>query len=340
MIKDMNIFWILVLTLLCQKIFAFTYTSKDGVKLSYNFRFKQSCRGEKDIIGILPVIALPECVKECGMRPNCRALNYKRRYNACYLYSSEENEGDRSKESCVEVKASDIESIERPGDDCTEDKTSDSSEQTCNKYTECMYNEPPSNGKILGNMNRVGDRIQYKCDFGYEVPKESEYAVCQPNGKWSVIVNKCTKIEETNLALEKQTAMSSVNNGYNGTQGVDGNTNQYFEEGSCFHTKNEANPWWRVDLEAIHYIVNVKLFNRIDSCEEGKCSRRASDLMLSMGMTLESMNVVGTVPGQIDDIHTFSFPEGKQARYVQVTLRGQKKVLHLCEVQVFGFPIH
>ncbi|XP_053387164.1 uncharacterized protein LOC128550976 [Mercenaria mercenaria] len=222
------------------------------------------------------------------MRPKCGALNYKRRYNACYLYSSEENGGDRSKESCVEVKASDIEIIERTaGDACTEDNTRDSSEQTCNKYTECVYNEPPLNecvfnepplnGKIVGNMNRVGDRIQYKCDFGYKVPKESEYAVCQSNGSWSVVVDNCTKIEETNVALGKQTVMSSARNGNNGTEGVDGSTNQNFGGGSCFHTKNETDPWWRVDLGAIYFIVNVTLFNRIGgTCKIGGCSLERS----------------------------------------------------------------
>ncbi|XP_053387122.1 uncharacterized protein LOC123541821 [Mercenaria mercenaria] len=271
---------------------------------------------------------------------------------------------------------------QKPSDACTADTTPDSSEQTCNKYTECKYNEPPLNGKIVGNMNRVGDRIQYKCDFcslfsseckfnkppfneckfnepplngkivgnmngvgdliqykcdfGYEVPRESEYAVCQPDGKWSVIVDECTK--KTNVALGKQTVMSSVHDDHDGAKGVDGNTNQYFGKDSCFHTELQTDPWWRVDLGDIYDIFHVTLFNRIgDECEGVECNRRASDLRLSMGMTLESLYIVGTVPDQIEDIHTFHFLEGQQARYVKVTLEGEKN-LHLCEVQVFGFP--
>ncbi|XP_053402701.1 uncharacterized protein LOC123542150 [Mercenaria mercenaria] len=156
---------------------------------------------------------------------------------------------------------------------------------------------------------------------------------------------KIVKLEETNVALGKQTAMSSVSNGRDGAKGVDGNTNEDIDEGSCFHTDTgiehtgTLNPWWRVDLEAMFHIVNVTLFNRIDGCGTLGCGYRASNLRLSMGTTLESMNIVDTVPDQIKDIHTFSFPEGKQARYVQVTLEGQKKILHLCEVQVFGFQI-
>ncbi|XP_045178929.2 fucolectin-like [Mercenaria mercenaria] len=147
-------------------------------------------------------------------------------------------------------------------------------------------------------------------------------------------------LEETNVALGKQTAISSISDSHDKAKGVDGNTNQDLKEGSCFHTDKETDPWWRVDLGAMYHIVDVTLFNRIDSdCEIGGCNRRTRDLRLSMGTTLESMNIVGTVPGQIDDIHTFLFPEGKQARYVQVTLEGLE-YLHLCEVQVFGFPTY
>ncbi|XP_053385665.1 fucolectin-like [Mercenaria mercenaria] len=156
---------------------------------------------------------------------------------------------------------------------------------------------------------------------------------------------ECTRIGATNVALlGKQTVMSSVINGFYGAKGVDGNTNQEFNEGTCFITDpgtqhtGTLNPWWRVDLGALYHIVNVTFFNRIDGCGTVGCGYRASNLRLSMGTSLETINVVGTVPGQIEDIHTFSFPESKQARYVQVTLEGQKKILHLCEVQVFGFP--
>ncbi|XP_045183762.2 uncharacterized protein LOC123542151 [Mercenaria mercenaria] len=339
----MNIFRIsdfFVLMLLCQKIFAFTYTSKDGVKLDYTFRFKPSCRGEKDRIGILPGIALPECVKECGMRPNCGALNYKRRYNACYLYSSEENEGDRSKESCVEVKASDIEIIQKPPTcaNCDQsDKTCIPSEQTC-KHTECLQNKPPPNGKFLGNMKSIGDRIQYECDFGYKIVDGMEYAVCLSNGNWNVTaVDKCTKIDETNVALRKTTAMSGVWNNHSGEKGVDGNTIQDLSGRSCFLTSSVNRPWWRVDLGAIFGIVRVELYNNLDNC----CNWMTKDLKLSFGTSLQSMDVVGSVSGRIDDIHTFNFTLALaiEARYVQVHLKGMG-TLTLCEMEVLGFPIY
>ena len=54
------------------------------------------------------------------------------------------------------------------------------------------------------------------------------------------------------------------------------------------------------------------------------------------GTTLDTLEVIAHVPDQIDDIHTFEFPDGIKARYVNVTLYGYS-MLHLCEVQVFGY---
>jgi hypothetical protein len=55
-----------------------------------------------------------------------------------------------------------------------------------------------------------------------------------------------------------------------------------------------------------------------------------------LGTKEDNMYTVRQVDGQIEDIHTFNFPESKEARYVKVMLRRQQ-YLHLCEVQVLGF---
>ncbi|XP_053372651.1 fucolectin-like [Mercenaria mercenaria] len=164
------------------------------------------------------------------------------------------------------------------------------------------------NGTILGNLNSVGDVVEIACNTGYKYREanETKQAVCLPNGNWSMNGTDCVK---------------------------DGNTTQYFSGRSCFHTDLQQDPWWRVDLGAICEIHSVKLFNRLDS---KRVARRASNMTLSVGISQQSMQQVGYVPGQIDDIHTFSFLGGIEARYVQITHLGYE-YLHLCEVQVFGF---
>ncbi|XP_053387809.1 fucolectin-like [Mercenaria mercenaria] len=145
------------------------------------------------------------------------------------------------------------------------------------------------------------------------------------------------RVPGTNVAEGKQTTMSSVSSkhvNYGGDKGVDGITNQDLWQGFCFHTEYESSPWWRVDLGAKYGIFSVKLYNILNSGGVWK----ARDLRLSIGITLETMDIVGSVLGQIDDIHTFNFSAGIEGRYVQVTLMGAN-VLHLCEIQVFGFSV-
>jgi hypothetical protein len=46
-------------------------------------------------------------------------------------------------------------------------------------------------------------------------------------------------------------------------KGVDGNVNQSFEAGSCFHTELDLYAWWQVDLTEINGITRLVLYNRL-----------------------------------------------------------------------------
>jgi hypothetical protein len=70
----------------------------------------------------------------------------------------------------------------------------------------------------------------------------------------------------TNVALGKPTNMSSYEFDFDGWKGVDGDTNQFWDGNSCFHTDSDHKSWWRVDLGKIFRIVRVVLYNRVDSC--------------------------------------------------------------------------
>ena len=47
---------------------------------------------------------------------------------------------------------------------------------------------------------------------------------------------------------------------------MDGNSNAKFTVGSCTHTKDEKQPWWRVDLGNVELVNNVYIVNRGDCC--------------------------------------------------------------------------
>lgn len=48
---------------------------------------------------------------------------------------------------------------------------------------------------------------------------------------------------------------------------IDGNPGSKWEDGSCTHTQNNVNPWWRLDLRQTHKVFSVKITNREEDAE-------------------------------------------------------------------------
>lgn len=42
---------------------------------------------------------------------------------------------------------------------------------------------------------------------------------------------------------------------------IDGNRDGKWEHGSCSHTSNNIDPWWRLDLGRTHKVFSVKIAN-------------------------------------------------------------------------------
>ncbi|XP_052806581.1 fucolectin-1-like [Mya arenaria] len=101
---------------------------------------------------------------------------------------------------------------------------------------------------------------------------------------------------------------------------------------SCFHTKREYQPWWRVDLHQDYYITSVVVFNRMDCCSE-----RTRNIKLTIGKSLDSMSQAGYLDGGLT-IHTFTVDPPLVGRFVQLQLNGITEFLHLCEVEVMAYP--
>ena len=72
---------------------------------------------------------------------------------------------------------------------------------------------------------------------------------------------------EENLAYQKNTSQSSTftDNGASG-HAVDGDSNALLTGGSCAHTLDEKQPWWRVDLGTVELVNEVYVVNRGDCC--------------------------------------------------------------------------
>lgn len=72
-----------------------------------------------------------------------------------------------------------------------------------------------------------------------------------------------------NAALGRPATQSSVLDATSGAaNAVDGNRDGNWEEGSCAHTLEEPEPWWRVDLGGRRAVEAVVVQNRHDCCWE------------------------------------------------------------------------
>ncbi|XP_075937416.1 uncharacterized protein LOC142938089 [Anarhichas minor] len=118
---------------------------------------------------------------------------------------------------------------------------------------------------------------------------------------------------------------------------IDGNRDTNFHLGSCTHTDEETNPWWRVDLLDSYIVTSVIITNRGDCCEE-----RLNGAKIHIGNSLENNGaanpLVGTIPrAGLGESVTLTFTERVEGRYVIVVVPGSRKYLTLCEVEVYGY---
>uniref|UniRef100_A0A3Q1F549 Fucolectin tachylectin-4 pentraxin-1 domain-containing protein n=1 Tax=Acanthochromis polyacanthus TaxID=80966 RepID=A0A3Q1F549_9TELE len=108
--------------------------------------------------------------------------------------------------------------------------------------------------------------------------------------------------------------MSSASNA------IDGNRDSEFSHGSCTHTAEETNPWWRVDLLEPYIITSITVTNRGDCCSE-----RLNGLTIHIGNSLTNNGLdnpkVGTVAvaGRGESV-TVTFTDRVEGRYVILTL--------------------
>jgi len=214
-----------------------------------------------------------------------------------------------------------------------------------------IYNRGDITSQLSDFEVRVGDSTKWqggeKCGNKWNIPKgenmkidctgkQGRYLfVVIPNGQraLSLCEVKVTGSDPfgSNAAQGKPVAQSSTVNGAAATRAVDGKTNTMFSGGSCTQTKEEMEPWWRVDLEKAMTVSTVQLWNRGDCCGE-----RLSNAEVRVGMNKGDWtqnHACGT---------KFSVKQGsmksiacglQRGRYVFVVIRG-RQTLTLCEVRV------
>ncbi|XP_033997451.1 fucolectin-4-like [Trematomus bernacchii] len=140
---------------------------------------------------------------------------------------------------------------------------------------------------------------------------------------------------EDNLAIQGKAGQSSVYGSGPADRAIDGNRSPWWNDGSCSHTNNDMNPWWRLALPKTHKVFSVKITNR------NECAERLNGAEIRIGDSLENNGadnprfaVITSIPaGQTAE---FKVPNGMDGRYVYIGITGRQEYLTLCEVEVFG----
>ncbi|XP_077343474.1 uncharacterized protein LOC143988082 [Lithobates pipiens] len=159
------------------------------------------------------------------------------------------------------------------------------------------------------------------------------YGTPVPNDEHFVCLRK------DNLALQGRATQSSTFEFLSlGMNAIDGNADPIFGSRSCFSSKNELSPWWRVDLLASYKISHIMITNRGDCCAE---YINGAEILIGDSLTNNGNNnarcaQITAIPlGTTLTFHCFDM----KGRYVNIVLPGKTTYLSFCEVQIYGTPV-
>ncbi|XP_064911339.1 uncharacterized protein LOC135578892 isoform X2 [Columba livia] len=161
--------------------------------------------------------------------------------------------------------------------------------------------------------------------------REERLSLCEVE----VVEHGCAALPGAqNVALGRPATQSSLLDATSGAgNAVDGNQDGNWEHGSCTHTTEEPEPWWRVDLGARHAVYAVTVTNRRDCCWE-----RLKGAQVHVGDSLVDHGKRNPVCGIITDTSPGSTSticcHGLRGRYVTILIPEREAALALCEVEV------
>ncbi|XP_078702937.1 uncharacterized protein LOC144928473 [Branchiostoma floridae x Branchiostoma belcheri] len=140
---------------------------------------------------------------------------------------------------------------------------------------------------------------------------------------------------DPNVALGRPTYQSSTGHGGVSARAVDGNRSPHWGHNSCTHTNEENDPWWYVDLGRHVTVDHVTIVNRRD------CSERITPFDVHVGSSTDVAR-----NRRCGGHHHFPPTEtekvvncgGLGGRYVGIRLPGKRRILTLCEVEIYASP--
>ena len=141
----------------------------------------------------------------------------------------------------------------------------------------------------------------------------------------------------TNLALSGIATQSST--GYwnwwaTADLAIDGNTDGNYWHGSVSHTQNDFHAWWQVNLNNMHRLESIVLWNRTDGGWGSRLTNFNVSVLDNSLAPVWSQNYF-TSGGTFLPSMTINLPGNTYGQTVKVQLNGTN-YLQLAEVQVYG----
>ncbi|TNN34894.1 Fucolectin [Liparis tanakae] len=195
-----------------------------------------------------------------------------------------------------------------------------------------IANREGNSERLNGAEIRIGDSIENYGNNNPRIMNPSVFVLL-------LLLETCSVSTYENVALRGRATQSDRYDHVFGdaSSAIDGNRDSTFGSGSCTHTDEESNPWWRVDLLESYIVTSVVVINRADCCSD-----RLDGAEIHIGDSLTDNGaanpIVGTIPAtNSDQPFTLAFTEGVMGRHLTVLLPGSGKTLTLCEVEVYGY---
>ncbi|XP_068677380.1 receptor-type tyrosine-protein phosphatase T-like isoform X2 [Montipora foliosa] len=202
----------------------------------------------------------------------------------------------------------------------------------------------------VGDSTAMGGATNHLCATVTRIPKQQEKSFfCKPvaSGRYVSIRNADNRADLAvcevevystythNLALKQPAEQVSTASGGAASRAVDGDTTT---SGTCTHTNNAKDAWWRVDLGASVPVAEVVIVNRYCTPSEG-CAAFMDSFQIKIGNnTSTNTSCGGTLSMVTGETKSFYCYPPIVGRYVSVVVPGDNKILKICEVEVYSTP--
>ncbi|XP_007569948.1 fucolectin-1-like [Poecilia formosa] len=137
-----------------------------------------------------------------------------------------------------------------------------------------------------------------------------------------------------NIAIYGKATQSSLHSNGIAYNSIDGNRAGYWGKGSCSHTAQELNPWWRVDLGKTHKVFSVNVTSNVENYVRLRGAEiRIGDSLDNNGNNNPRCAVISNIaPGFTQNFQC----NGMDGRYINIVIPARVEYLVLCEVEVYA----